>query len=90
MWSRGLRWGVTTYDSSLAGLGGCPFAPGATGNIVTDDLISMLEAMGLSTGVDLPKLIQTREILKSSLPNEELYGYVALAGLPQGFQSATR
>jgi hydroxymethylglutaryl-CoA lyase len=53
----GLEVGVTTYDSSLAGLGGCPFAPGATGNIVTEDLVFMLEAMGLSTGIDLPTLI---------------------------------
>jgi hydroxymethylglutaryl-CoA lyase len=85
----GLEVGVTTYDSSLAGLGGCPFAPGATGNIVTEDLVFMLEAMGLSTGIDLPKLIATRDILHDALPNEELYGYTALAGLPLGFQPAT-
>ena len=85
----GLEVGVTTFDSSLAGLGGCPFAPGATGNIVTEDLVFMLEAMGLSTGVDLPKLIATREILRNALPDEELYGYTALAGLPLGFQPAT-
>lgn len=85
----GLEVGVATYDSSLAGLGGCPFAPGATGNIVTEDLVFMLEAMGLSTGIDLPKLIATRDILHDALPNEELYGYTALAGLPLGFQPAT-
>jgi hydroxymethylglutaryl-CoA lyase len=85
----GLEVGVTTFDSSLAGLGGCPFAPGATGNIVTEDLVFMLEAMGLSTGVDLPKLIATRDILRNALPKEELYGYTALAGLPLGFQPAT-
>jgi hydroxymethylglutaryl-CoA lyase len=85
----GLEVGVTTYDSSLAGLGGCPFAPGATGNIVTEDLVFMLEAMSLSTGIDLPKLIATREILRTALPKEELYGYTALAGLPLGFQPAT-
>ena len=49
-----LEVGVTTFDSSLGGLGGCPFAPGATGNIVTEDLVFMLEAMGLKTGIDLP------------------------------------
>lgn len=86
----GLDVGVTTFDSSQAGLGGCPFAPGATGNIVTEDLVFMLEAMGLVTGIDLPKLIQARDILKSALPSEELYGYTALAGLPLGFQPATR
>jgi hydroxymethylglutaryl-CoA lyase len=85
----GLEVGVKTFDSSLAGLGGCPFAPGATGNIVTEDLVFMLEAMGLATGVDLPGLIATREILRSALPSEELYGYTALAGLPLGFQPAS-
>jgi hydroxymethylglutaryl-CoA lyase len=49
----------------------------------------MLEAMGLATGVDLPGLIATREILRSALPSEELYGYTALAGLPLGFQPAS-
>ena len=48
---------VTTFDSSLGGLGGCPYAPGATGNIVTEDLVFMLEAMGLRTGVDIEALI---------------------------------
>jgi hydroxymethylglutaryl-CoA lyase len=85
----GLEVGVKTFDSSLAGLGGCPFAPGATGNIVTEDLVFMLESMGLATGVDLPKLIATREILRGALPSEELYGYTALAGLPLGFQPAS-
>jgi hydroxymethylglutaryl-CoA lyase len=85
----GLEVDVRVFDSSLAGLGGCPFAPGATGNIVTEDLVFMLEAMGLSTGIDLPKLIATREILQAALPSEELYGYTALAGLPLGFHPAT-
>ena len=57
----GLEVGVNTFDSSMAGIGGCPFAPGATGNIVTEDLVFMLEAMGLKTGVDLPKLLEARE-----------------------------
>ena len=86
----GLEVGVTTFDASQAGLGGCPFAPGATGNIVTEDLVFMLEAMGLSTGVDLPKLFAAREILASSLPEEPLYGFVPLAGLPLGFAAAAR
>ena len=86
----GLEVGVTTFDASQAGLGGCPFAPGATGNIVTEDLVFMLEAMGLSTGVDLPKLFEARKILANSLPNEPLYGFVPLAGLPIGFAAAAR
>lgn len=55
--------GVTTIDSSQAGLGGCPYAPGATGNIVTEDLAFLLEAMGYDTGVDIDKLVSARAIL---------------------------
>jgi len=80
----GLEVDVDTFDSSMAGIGGCPFAPGATGNIVTEDLVFMLEAMGLRTGVDLEKLLAAREILAAAVPNEELYGYVPAAGLPRG------
>ena len=80
----GLEVGVDTFDSSMAGIGGCPFAPGATGNIVTEDLVFMLEAMGLSTGIELEKLLAAREILAAAVPNEELYGYVPAAGLPRG------
>ena len=56
----GLEVGITTFDSSLGGLGGCPFAPGASGNIVTEDLVFMLEAMGIRTGIDLPRLLEGR------------------------------
>jgi len=83
-----LEEGITTLDSSLAGLGGCPSAPGATGNIVTEDLCFMLEAMGLDSGVDLAGLLAARRILQGSLPNEPLYGFVATAGLPLGFRVA--
>jgi hydroxymethylglutaryl-CoA lyase len=86
----GLEVGITTFDSSLGGLGGCPFAPGASGNIVTEDLVFMLEAMGLRTGIDLPRLLAVREILRSALPDEELYGFTPDAGLPLGFRPATR
>ena len=77
---------VTTFDSSLAGLGGCPFAPGASGNIVTEDLCFMLEAMGLDTGIDLAALLRVRAILSRALPDESLYGFAAEAGLPLGFR----
>ncbi len=77
--------GLTTLDSSLGGLGGCPFAPGASGNIVTEDLVFMLEAMGLRTGINLDALIAVRSILSNALPDEELYGFTAAAGLPLGF-----
>ncbi|MDE2220804.1 MAG: hydroxymethylglutaryl-CoA lyase [Gammaproteobacteria bacterium] len=85
----GLEVGVTTFDSSLAGLGGCPFAPGATGNIVTEDLVFMLESMGLRTGIDLYKLLGVRKILRAALPDDELYGYVPAAGLPLDYISAS-
>ena len=80
-----LQEGITTFDSSLAGLGGCPFAPGASGNIVTEDLCFMLAAMGIDTGIDLAALLEVRKILAADLPDEELYGFTAEAGLPLGF-----
>lgn len=80
--------GLTTFDASLGGLGGCPFAPGASGNIVTEDLAFMLEAMGLETGIDLEKLIAVRSILAEALANEPLYGFLPDAGLPLGFRPA--
>lgn len=81
----GLDVGITTFDSSLGGLGGCPFAPGASGNIVTEDLVFMLEAMGLRTGIDLPALLKVRDVLRGALPDEALYGFTPDAGLPLGF-----
>jgi hydroxymethylglutaryl-CoA lyase len=78
--------GITTLDSSLGGLGGCPFAPGASGNIVTEDLVFMLDAMGLKTGIDLDKLLNMRQIVSDALPDEELYGFTPDAGLPKGYQ----
>lgn len=84
----GLEEGITTFDSSLGGLGGCPFAPGASGNIVTEDLVFMLEAMGISTGIDLGKLLKVRDIVAQALPGEPLYGFTPDAGLPLGFEKA--
>jgi hydroxymethylglutaryl-CoA lyase len=77
--------GVRSFDSSLGGLGGCPYAPGASGNVVTEDLVFMFEAMGVSTGVDIAKLIAAREPLKAGLPGEPLYGMTPEAGLPRGW-----
>ncbi|MAY88186.1 MAG: hydroxymethylglutaryl-CoA lyase [Pseudooceanicola sp.] len=85
-----LEQGVTTFDASQAGLGGCPYAPGATGNLVTEDLVWMLESMGLDTGVDIERLIAAREVLLAGLPGETLYGHVADAGLPLGFEYANQ
>jgi hydroxymethylglutaryl-CoA lyase len=77
--------GVRVFDSSLAGLGGCPYAPGASGNVVTEDLVFMFEAMGVKTGVDIHKLIAARALLAAGLPGEPLYGMTPEAGLPKGF-----
>lgn len=84
----GLEEGITTLDSSLGGLGGCPFAPGASGNIVTEDLVFMLEAMGVRTGIDLDKLLRVRDIVAAALPGEPMYGFTPNAGLPLGFAGA--
>ena len=81
----GLEEGITTFDASLGGIGGCPFAPGASGNIVTEDLVFMLQSMGYETGIDLAKLIKVRAIVAAALPGEPLYGFTADAGLPLGF-----
>ena len=81
---------VFRYDATLGGLGGCPYAPNATGNIVMDDLIFLLEGAGLRTGVDLDKLVAVREIISRNLPNEALHGMYALAGAPKGFQSTSQ
>lgn len=80
--------GITTFDSSLGGLGGCPTAPGASGNVVTEDLVFMFESMSVQTGVDLEALMATREVVQASLPDEELYGFTPRAGLPLGYKGA--
>ncbi len=78
--------GVRTFDSSLGGLGGCPSAPGASGNVVTEDLVFMFEAMGVNTGVDLEKLIAARAPLRAGLPGETIHGMTPEAGLPKGWR----
>ena len=77
--------GVRTFDSSQGGLGGCPYAPGASGNVVTEDLVHMFEAMGVSTGVDLDLLMAARAALQAGLPGEPIYGMTPEAGLGKGF-----
>ena len=79
--------GVRSFDSSLGGLGGCPFAPGASGNVITEDLVFMFEAMGVSTGIDLDKLMAARRLMVEVLPQEQTYGHFALAGVPKGFRA---
>lgn len=81
----GLDEGIRAFDACLGGLGGCPFAPGASGNIVTEDLVFMLESMGYRTGVDLPRLLAARALLAASLPQETLRSGVAAAGIPKTY-----
>jgi hydroxymethylglutaryl-CoA lyase len=80
--------GVRSFDSSMGGLGGCPFAPGASGNVITEDLVFMFESMGVATGIDFEKLLAARNIMHGGVPDEPLYGHMALAGLPKGFRAA--
>ena len=84
-----LEAGLTTVDASMGGIGGCPFAPGASGNIVTEDLVFLLESMGLKTGINFEKLFEARRVLQEALPDTELYGFTPEAGLPKGFQPTT-
>jgi hydroxymethylglutaryl-CoA lyase len=80
--------GVRHFDSSLGGLGGCPFAPGASGNVITEDLVFMFEAMGVGTGIDLDKLMAARKLMVEAIPQEQTYGHFVLAGAPKGFRAA--
>lgn len=74
--------GIRTFDASLGGLGGCPYAPSATGNVATEDVIYMLHRMGFKTGIDLEKLIQLNKQMASEL-GHELPSLVGKAGLPK-------
>src|ERR1700730_9565289 len=82
--SAALDAGARILDGSLGCLVGCPFAPGATGNVVFEDLVFLCESKGFNTGIDIEKLIAVRAILRSEMPNETLYGGLARAGLPAG------
>jgi len=83
-----LNAGARAFDASLGGLGGCPYAPGATGNIVTEDLAFMLEAMGFDTGVDIERLLEVRQLVARALPDVPQHGAIAKAGLPKNFRTA--
>lgn len=83
-----LEVGVRRFDASLGGLGGCPFAPGATGNIATEDCAFMLEAMGFDTGIEIEALLALRGRFESWLPHERFSAGLARAGLPKSFRRA--
>jgi hydroxymethylglutaryl-CoA lyase len=78
----GLDAGIRTFDASVAGLGGCPYAPGASGNLATEDLVYLLHGMGLQTGIDLPALIQAGAVAERVV-GRKLPGKVHQAGLPR-------
>ncbi len=75
--------GITRFDASLAGIGGCPHAPGASGNVTTEDLVFMFNRMNLTTGIDVEALLTLRAQLEHWLPNEMLHGALWRAGIPK-------
>lgn len=79
--------GVARFDACLGGIGGCPHAPGASGNVTTEDLAFMLESMGVGTGINIGKLLALRKRLADWLAGETLYGALWRAGLPKAFQT---
>ena len=82
----GVEAGVDVLDASVGGIGGCPFAPGATGNINTEDTAFMLESMGFATGIDIGALLDLRRDVESWLGDERYSGAIARAGLPKTYQ----
>jgi hydroxymethylglutaryl-CoA lyase len=83
-----LEVGVNRFDATLAGIGGCPHAPGASGNVATEDLAYLLQSMGLATGIDLPRLLELRTRVAGWLSGETLHGTLWRAGLPKTFAAA--
>ena len=83
-----LSLGIQRFDASLAGIGGCPHAPGASGNAATEDLAFMLEASGVRTGIDIPKLLALRQQVAGWLAGEQTHGTLWRAGLPKNFKPA--
>jgi hydroxymethylglutaryl-CoA lyase len=85
----GLEVGVRRFDACLGGLGGCPYAPGASGNIAMEDCAFMLESMGFATGIDLARLIEVRRTVETQLAGITFYGAIGKAGLPKGYHPGT-
>ncbi len=83
-----LQTGVTRLDACLAGIGGCPHAPGASGNVSTEDLAYMLRSMGIDTGLDLDALLALRQQVAGWLQGETLHGTLWRAGLPRTLRAA--
>ena len=83
-----LQTGVTRFDACLAGIGGCPHAPGASGNVASEDLAYMFASMGISTGIDFDKLMALRAQVAGWLDGETLHGTLWRAGLPKTMRTA--
>ena len=83
-----LEVGIARFDATLAGIGGCPHAPGASGNAASEDLAFMLQSMGIATGIDVPRLLALRAKLAGWLDGETLHGTLWRAGLPKTFEAA--
>ena len=81
--------GITHFDACLGGIGGCPHAPGASGNVTTEDLAYMLQRMGIDSGLDVPALLQLRQRMQAWLPNERLHGSLWQAGVIAAPRAAT-
>ena len=77
--------GIDIFDSSMGGLGGCAFVPGAAGNVATENLVYMLTRMGINTGVDMEQLLVAREVMENFLPDLKYYDHISKAGLPINF-----
>lgn len=83
-----LEVGVTRFDACLAGIGGCPHAPGASGNVASEDLAYLLGSMGIATGIDIAQLLALRARVAGWLQGETLHGALWQAGLPKTFHTA--
>lgn len=84
--SAALDAGANVLDGSLGGLGGCPFAPGATGNVVFEDLVYLCETMGFTTDINLETLTVARDIAARSMPGEKFHGALARSGAPTNME----
>lgn len=84
----GLEMGICDFDASVAGLGGCPYAPGAAGNLATEDLVYMLHGMGVETGIDLPRLVEAGGVAERVV-GRQLPGKVQRAGLARVRRAGT-
>ncbi|NPU83261.1 MAG: hydroxymethylglutaryl-CoA lyase [Syntrophaceae bacterium] len=75
--------GIRVFDSAIGGLGGCPFAPGASGNVATEDLLFLFQSMGVETGIDLDRILDTASFLQGILPDTPLTSSLFRAGPPR-------